>query len=276
MAADINALMAAVRAADPDRYLSVLYAPAERRASLLSLYAFNAEIAAVRDRIREPVPGEIRLQWWRDAIAADTETGHPVADPLVQTIRAHGLPRATFDNYLEARIFDLYDDPMPTTPDLEGYCGETASALIQLAALVLDAGQAPGAAEAAGHAGCAQAMTGLIRLLPLHRTRGQCFFPRDLLAAAGTTPEEFVSGEGQGARAVEAMAALARHHLAAFVRRADELPVGLRPAFLPLATVPAHLARIERSPADALRRPAEIGNLHRQWLTLRRATRGWR
>ena len=43
-----------------------------------------------------------------------------------------------FDDYLEARIFDLYDDPMPGRAELEGYCGETASALIQLAALVLD------------------------------------------------------------------------------------------------------------------------------------------
>lgn len=276
MPSDGRDLMSALRAADPDRYLSVLYAPAEHRAALLALYGFNAEIAGVRDRIREALPGEVRLQWWRDTIASGVETGHPLADALLKAIRTYDLPRRTFDAYLEARIFDLYDDPMPATADLEGYCGETASALIQLAALVLDPSAAPRAADAAGHGGCAQAITGLIRLLPLHRARGQCFFPRDLLAAAGATPEELAAGKGEGAvRAVAAMAALARQHFLAFERHAASLPETLRPALLPLAPVPAYLARIEKSPGAAIERPVEIGNLRRQWLTLRRAMRGW-
>ena len=65
-------LMRTLRAADPDRYLSMLYAPQDRRADLLALYAFNAEIAGIRDRVSEPMPGEIRLQWWRDMIDAGT------------------------------------------------------------------------------------------------------------------------------------------------------------------------------------------------------------
>lgn len=269
-------LTVALRTADPDRYLSVLYASAEHRHALSALYGFNVEIAAVRDRIREALPGEVRLQWWRDAINAGVETGNPLADALLEAIRTQGLPRQTFENYLEARIFDLYDDPMPSTADLEGYCGETASALIQLAALVLDPVAAPSVAQAAGHAGCAQAITGMIRLLPVHRARAQCFFPRDLLAAAGTAPEELVAGKGEGPiRAVAAMAALARQHFSAFTRHATALPEKLRPAFLPLAPVPAYLDRIEKSPAAALERPVEISSLRRQWLTLRRAMRGW-
>ena len=58
--------MDAVRAADHDRYLTALYAPADKRDALFSLYAFNAEIAGIRDRIHEALPGEVRLQWWRD------------------------------------------------------------------------------------------------------------------------------------------------------------------------------------------------------------------
>ena len=121
--------------------------------------------------------------------------GHPLAEALLAAIGRHNLPKKPFDDYLEARIFDLYDDPMPGRAELEGYCGETASALIQLAALVLDAAGRAGRAEAAGHAGCAQAITGLIRLIPMHRARGQCYVPRDMLAAAGTTPEAFVAGD---------------------------------------------------------------------------------
>lgn len=208
--------METVRAGDRDRYIATLYAPQDKRPALFALYAFNVEIASVRDRIREPLPGEIRLQWWRDAIAGDEPQGNPLAEALLAAIRRYQLPKRPFDDYLEARIFDLYDDPMPDRAALEGYCGETASALIQLAALVLDPQAAPGAADAAGHGGCAQAIAGLLRLLPLHRMRGQCFVPRDILSAAGTTPEIFLAGSDpvSAGRAVEAMAALAAEHLA--------------------------------------------------------------
>ncbi|WP_192177728.1 squalene/phytoene synthase family protein [Mesorhizobium amorphae] len=269
-------VMDAVRAADQVRYVSALYAPADRRDALFSLYAFNAEIAGVRDRIHEPLPGEVRLQWWRDVIAVEGEvTGNPLADALKATISTHRLPKPAFDNMLEARIFDLYDDPMPSRTDLEGYCGETAAALLQFAAMVLDPVEAPRFAELAGRAGCAQAMTGLLLLLPLHRRRGQCFVPMDVLAAAGSSPEEFVKGDGgPGAQgAVEAMIALAREHLAAFEQGAQALPASLRPAFLPLALTRAYLDRMERhSPLDGVVR---LSALRRHWLLLRRASKGW-
>ena len=73
MAAPVEQVLETLKAADSDRYLSVLYAPEAKRRDLAALYAFNAEIAAVRDRIREALPGEIRLQWWRDVIAAGTD-----------------------------------------------------------------------------------------------------------------------------------------------------------------------------------------------------------
>jgi len=272
-------VMEAVRAADHDRYLAALYAAADKRDALFSLYAFNAEVASVRDRIHEPLPGEVRLQWWRDVIASEgsQETGHPIADALKATIAAHGLPRAAFDNMLEARIFDLYDDPMPSQTDLEGYCGETAAALIQLTAMVLDPAAAPGFAELAGRAGCAQAMTGLLLLLPQHRRRGQCYVPADILSAAGTSPEEFVKGEGGPAaeRAVAAMVALAREHCGAFEKGASALPASLRPAFLPLALTRGYLDKMEAGGSAVLRSAVKLSTLRRHWLLLRHAQRGW-
>lgn len=277
MSQNAQIVMDAVRAADHDRYLTALYAPADKRDALFSLYAFNAEIAGIRDRIHEPLPGEVRLQWWRDVVAAGGEAGagHPVADSLNTSIAAFNLPKPAFDSMLDARIFDLYDDPMPSRTDLEGYCGETAAALIQLAAMVLDPLEAPRFAELAGRAGCAQAITGLLLLLPLHRKRGQCFVPVDILAAAGSSPEEFVAGDGgPGAkRAVAAMIALARDHLSAFEQGAPTLPVSLRPAFLPLALSRAYLTKMENSsPLDGV---ARLSALRRHWLLLRRAGKGW-
>jgi len=277
MSQNAKIVMDAVRAADHDRYLTALYAPEDKRDALFSLYAFNAEIAGIRDRIHEALPGEVRLQWWRDVIAAGGEAGagHPIAESLNATIAAFNLPKLAFENMLEARIFDLYDDPMPSRTDLEGYCGETAAALIQLAAMVLDPVEAPRFAELSGRAGCAQAITGLLLLLPQHRGRGQCFVPADILAAAGSSPQEFVTGDGgEGAkRAVAAMTALAREHLSAFEQGAAGVPVSLRPAFLPLALSRAYLAKMERrSPLEGV---ARLSALRRHWLLLRRASKGW-
>ena len=129
-----------------------------------------------------PLPGEIRLQWWRDVIAAKDASagaGHPVAEALLEAIDRRSLPREAFQNYLDARIFDLYDDPMPTRGDLEGYCGETAAAIIQLSSIVLDPAAAADSAELAGHAGCA---------LSDHRTAAP--------AAAASPPRPVLCAEG--------------------------------------------------------------------------------
>ncbi len=280
MAEAPNPVAELLRAADRDRYLATLYAPQDKRPALAALFAFNAEIAGIRDRVREALPGEIRIQWWRDTIAAagpGISVGHPLADALSAAILRHDLPRKAFDDHLEARIFDLYDDPMPSRTDLEGYCGETDGAIVQLAAMVLDPEAAHGVADLAGHAGCAIAIARILTLLPLQRARGQCYVPRDLLAAAGTTPETFVAGTdpSSAGRAVSAMMALAREHLAAFRGGAREMKASLRPAFLATALVPAYLASVERRGAGGTTAISGISEWRRQWRLLRAASGRW-
>src|SRR3954463_3398471 len=104
---------ALVREADKDRFLATLFAPAKYRRPLFALYAFNLEIARVRELAREPMPGEIRLQWWRDVFSAaggGDVRAHPVAAALTDTIVRHRLPLPVFTELIEARAFDLYDD----------------------------------------------------------------------------------------------------------------------------------------------------------------------
>lgn len=171
--------MEQLRAGDPDRYLSTLYAPEEKRLALCTLYRFNLEIASIRDKISEPMPGEIRLQWWRDVLSEEGKAqagGNPLAEALLATIEEHDLPRKPFLDMLDARVTDLYDDALPTRNDLEGYLGETRSALIQLAALCLDPKTALKHAHLAGHAGCAQGIGEIIRKLPAGRAGGRTSF----------------------------------------------------------------------------------------------------
>jgi phytoene synthase len=141
--------------------------------------------------------------------------------------------------------------------------------------MVLDEAVASGFAELAGHAGCAQAMTGLLLLLPLHRARRQCFIPADILAAVGTSREEVLAGDVGGERAVAALIALAREHFSAFETGAATLPSSLRAAYLPLALSGAYLDRMESARVSPLHETVRLSGLRRHWLLFRYATRGW-
>lgn len=252
---DAEHCRALVRALDPDRYYATLFAPPAARPHLFALFAFSAEIARVRDHVSAPMPGEIRLQWWRDAVEGlgrGEVLANPVAAALLAAIERFDLPRQAFLDLIEARVFDLYDDPMPSCGDLDGYLGETSSALIRLACLVLAGGGDPGAAEAAGHAGVAYGLTGLLRALPWHSRRGQLYLPRDTLQGHGVTRDDVVLGRG-GPGFVAALAELrakARGHLARVAELRPTIPPALAPAFLPLAFVPAYLALMERPGYD--------------------------
>ncbi|SOC38248.1 phytoene synthase [Rhizobium subbaraonis] len=268
-AADYAHCLAVLRDTDRDRYLACLLAPPDKRGPLAALYAFNAEIARVRDVVREPLPGEIRLQWWRDTLEGTGEgdaAANPLAAGVLRCITEHRLPVAVLTDMIEARIFDLYDDPMPDRAALEGYAGETASALIQLASLVLNPEKAPQSADVAGHAGVAQAIAGILLLLPLHRRRGQIYIPADLLEATGLGAEGLLAGtdRARAASTVEAFAGLGREHLKKAAAAGKVAPEN-RAAFLPVAMARHVFDRAEKAGARALDHAVVPPQWRRQW-----------
>lgn len=269
-----------LRKNDRERYLSVLFAPQQKRNGLAALYAFNVEIARIRESVREPLVGEIRLRWWRDAISGDQTQdgeGHPVLHALLQVINQYNLPKAAFLRYCDARMFDLYNDPMPDTHALEAYCGETASAILQLACQILDQDAAHHAVDASGHGGVTQAITGLLRLLPFTQMRGQMYLPADIIRAVGANPQDLSSSQGNGeekARVVTAVTALAQEHYAIFRLNYAELPKSLKTAYLPLAIIPAILKRMEKVGAEAFIESIHLSPLQQLWLLTKAAVSG--
>src|SRR5499427_10031179 len=103
----LSSIAAIVRRCDRDRFQTALFAPAARREALFALYAFNYEIARVRESVTEPMLGRIRLEWWRENIATAYEGGpvrrHPVVEPLTVVIRELALTREHFDRLIDAR-----------------------------------------------------------------------------------------------------------------------------------------------------------------------------
>ncbi|MBX4907074.1 MULTISPECIES: phytoene/squalene synthase family protein [Rhizobium] len=268
IATNQDVCLAMLRDNDRDRYLACLLSPEEKRGALAALYAFNAELARIRDLVHEPLPGEVRMQYWRDLLegsAHGSTAANPVAAALLTAIETHRLPRRTLLNMIDARTFDLYDDPMETRVSLEGYAGETASALIQLASLVLSPEAAPRSADAAGYAGVAQAIAGLLLLMPLHRRRGQIYIPLQILAATGLDRDAFLAGEDRPriSAAIEAFAGLGLEHLAK-ARGAGAIAPAVFPAFLPATLAEPVLLKAQRRGVLLFDRPLQSPQWRRQ------------
>ena len=267
---------ALVQKHDADRHVSTLFAPADRRPHLHALQAFSLEIAGIRAVAKEPMPGEIRLQWWRevlDGTRAEEGAGHPVGLAIRDTIERNRLPLQPFMDLVEARNADLYDDPPADWPALEGYCGETSSAVVSLSSIILTKGEAAANADAAGHAGVAYALTGLLRAFPWHARRGQVFVPQALLQAVGVDREDIVSGaDSPGLRAALAeMRARARDHLAKARALKNDVPAAMQPAFLPLAMVERYLTPMEKASYHPFKTIIDAAN----WLRIWSMWRGW-
>src|SRR6202522_2387651 len=186
-----------VRAHDFARYASTLFMPADQHRALWALYAFNVEISRVREQVSQPLPGEMRLQWWTDMLAGAGHggvEGNPVAAELLLAIRNWRLPVERLSRLIDEHQFDLYNDPMPTMAALEGYINDTSSALFSLAAAVM----APPSSEVehlARHAGLAQGIVQVMASLPLDASQRRLFVPQQTLAEHRCDPEDVFAGK---------------------------------------------------------------------------------
>ena len=264
-----------VRAHDFARYASALFLPAPRRRALLALYAFNVEISRVPEQVSQPLPGEMRLQWWTDLLAGlghGGVEGNPVAAELLLASRSWRLPVERLSRLIEQHQFDLYNDPMPTTAALEGYLNDTSSVLFSLAAEIA----APPSEEIehlARHAGLAQGMAQLMASLPLDASRRRLFVPLQVLERHGCGIEEVFAGKQTPKlrAALDQLLDEARAHLKTAIALLANAPPEARRMFLPLAQAQRDLARMSRADND-LFVPRSASRLQTLW-TLWRASR---
>jgi 15-cis-phytoene synthase len=270
---------ALVRGFDKDRYLASLFAPTEARPHLHALHAFAGEIARVRAAARgEALPGEIRLQWWRDVLEGQAwgeVSANPVAAALLDSVARCALPKDRLIALIDAHTFDIYDDAMASLADLDAYAEHTSGVLFALAAHILGGTAGANACAAAvAPAGIGRGVAQRLRSFPRDLAHRQLWVPLDLLARHGVTRGE-VEARHDTAGLRAALAELRDHARAAFARfaaAAPDIPEPCAPAFLIAALTPQLLSGLDAAAADPFA-DVEVPQWRRQWALWRAAHR---
>jgi 15-cis-phytoene synthase len=238
----MNRIAALVRRHDPDRFLTALFAPPEKRDALLTLYAFNHELARAREAVSEPPLALIRLQWWREVVDG-ARRRHEVAEPLAAAIDAGGLGRSDLTALIDAREIEV-------DPAIETLHAWRAYILGSAGGLAVAAGRLLGAAdpEALRPLGAAYGIAGLLRSVPAHAAQGRCLLPVDVLARHGLKPEQVIANP-----AAETVRVVTRHMTGEGLGLLGRVQL---PRRVIAAALPAVLARrdLARAPAFPMRR----------------------
>jgi 15-cis-phytoene synthase len=237
----------------PDHYLACGFIPILHREAVTTLYAFASELQAVTWRAREPMMGEIRLQWWREALLGERPRSeveaHPLASHLLEQLTRFQLPVKGLVDLVDGLMDDLYDDPPDDLTALEFYCGQTSSVLMRYASLMLADGGEAGKPETAGPAGVAFGLTEIILHMTNHVRNGRVKIPQTLLQKAGLKPHAIQSLQDR-----ETLCALTMPLLDLAQKRLDDfkcfkssLPTHVRPAFALMGLVKPRIMLLRKA-----------------------------
>jgi 15-cis-phytoene synthase len=136
---DLTACAELVQRADPDRFMATMAAPVAARLVLFPLYALNVEVARAPWVTEESMIAEMRLQWWRDAVAeiaqGDVVRRHQVVTPLAGILKPELA--ALMDEMIAVRRWDIYRDPFEDIEHFQKYLDRSSGTLMWVAARTL-------------------------------------------------------------------------------------------------------------------------------------------
>ncbi|MEM7268154.1 MAG: squalene/phytoene synthase family protein [Pseudomonadota bacterium] len=241
----LSALGEIARKGDPERFAAAIFATEERRETLYAIIAFNLELAKIPPTVSEPMLGEIRLQWWRDAVNALGDTGETGSQEIIAGIAPVVSERSRLLDLIDARSFELGEPAEHDEASLDQWLLDTGGAMsaLQVAAL---GGEGP-ALDVAAEAGWAEGAGRLIEALPALYEAGLSPIPVAKLdrsaIASGRTPRHVK-------KAVQMLARRALDRLEAARKRFAEIPKDARAPLLSLREAERRLQVWARGDGD--------------------------
>jgi NADH dehydrogenase [ubiquinone] 1 alpha subcomplex assembly factor 6 len=262
-----------VRMQDRARYLTTLHAPSVNRSALWALHAFNLELARIRDSVSEPMIGEIRISWWREAvdgIYANAPRQHPVVEAMLTLVP--DVPQALLGDMIEGRLTDIYDGEIQDFAGLESYAAQTGGAQQQAVMHVLGCtGEL--ALETARQVGTSWSLLGIVRAIAFHARLQRVYLPEQALRALGIDREALYQ------RPIGPEIVPVVHRIA---QRADDLLASARqsrdrqalPGLLIASLAQDYLKRLQTAGFDVTKADLDAGDVTRQLKMLGAVLRG--
>jgi phytoene synthase len=214
--------------------------------------------------------GLIRLQWWREAlaaIAADRPPAQPVAQAMHRALGEFPITRARLEAAIDARERELEDPPPPTLAALEQRL-EATSGGITLAALEILGSTGPAALEVGRRIGLTVGLADLLRTLDLDLRQGRLLLPAAELARHGIAHEPLPEAGPGLAPVVATIVERGLAHLATARANRRAVPAAALAALLPGTLAGAYLRQLRRSghhPSAALARRSALAPLTLLW-----------
>lgn len=181
-----------VRKHDYEGFLISQFYPKDLQGGYFALRAFAVELAMIQDHTSNQMIGQMRMQFWRDAVKGIND-GQPPRHPIAMALhavsqRAH-LPMYHLKRVVDARDAELYTPMHLTTESLVAHAESTFSSMLYLLLSMLNLTSST-LSHAASHLGCAQTFATLLRALPFHAKNGRMIIPADITAKNRVSQED--------------------------------------------------------------------------------------
>ncbi|TPX64560.1 hypothetical protein SpCBS45565_g05818 [Spizellomyces sp. 'palustris'] len=240
-----------LRNSDYENYIATLFIPPAARTGAWAVRAFNVETALIRENVKNPNLGKMRIDWWRDAIEktyAGRPPNHPVTMLLAHSMDVAPLSHSWFKRILTAREANLQDPQYATMKDLENYAENTASSMLYLLLETLGI-RDHHADHAASHVGKASGITTILRGTPFHVKERRFYLPSEIMAKHSLSTEDvFRNGPGHELEEVAfEVATTANDHLITARSFLKDTPKSALPALLGAIPCDAYLQALEKA-----------------------------
>lgn len=244
-----------VRQYDYENYLCSLLLDNRSRQSVFALRAFNVEIAKISDSVTVETIGNMKIQFWTDALdniyAKGQCPNHPVAKELKKAIGIHNISKIWFTKLLEGRANNLHDRPFESTDALEEYSEQTVSSILYLTLEALGV-KDTNADHCASHLGKAIGIGTLLRSTLRHAKSRTVLWPTDILLQHGVSQEDILRGKNRPAvkEATFQLASLAHVHLDKARSLCNGVPTSGFRGLLPAVPCDSFLKTLQRTGFD--------------------------
>ncbi|GAB6030433.1 NADH dehydrogenase (ubiquinone) complex I, assembly factor 6 [Chamberlinius hualienensis] len=253
-----------VRKYDHENYLSILLLPKSLRRAAFAIRAFNIEISQIKDMVSTHAIGEMRIQFWKNAlerIYKDQPPEQPVALELARVVSSLELSKHWFKRLIDCRSARLIDQPFNSLQELESYSENSVSSIYYLLLEVLGVKNIH-ADHAASHIGKAQGVTNFIRAIPYHLKNGKVLIPNDIMIKHNLSHEQIL--RGSGGQLLENMvfdiASVAHQHVKMARSLKKNVPDLTYVLFLPLVSTDKYLIALEKSDFNPFHSQLQVRN----------------